>query len=60
MNKNFIKTQDKETAEKLIKLGFKQIGFNSGEYVFVNDGNIAQQFSDEEMKKVYFNNKLNL
>lgn len=53
MDRNFIQTSDKETAEKLINLGFKQIYSDGTNYVFINDGK-KQNFEKEKI--VYTNN----
>lgn len=53
MDRKFIQTSDKETAEKLIKLGFNQIYSDGTNYVFINDTS-KQTF--ENKKTVYTNN----
>lgn len=60
MNNKFIKTQDSDVAEKLVAMGFKQIPSTMGEYIFINTNSIKLNFSDSEMKKVYFTNILSL
>lgn len=49
--KNFIFTQDKETADKLIKLGFNLIIKTGNSYTFENCNKL--QFSEDiDMKKL--------
>lgn len=60
MNNKFIKTQDPSVAEKLVKMGFKQLPNIMGEYIFINTDSIKLNFSESEMKKIYFTNILSL
>lgn len=57
-NKNFIRTSDKETAEKLRQAGFTELNENSAvtSYCFLNDGKF--DFSSEDMSNVVFTNKM--
>lgn len=56
----FIKTKDDKIAEKLIGLGFIKLSHSMGEYTFINNKDIKLSFSDLDLKKVSFSNKLNL
>lgn len=54
MKEQFIKTTDKETAEKLIKLGFTLITKFNEEYIFANDAITTFDKND----KVEFSNMM--
>lgn len=55
--KSFIRTSDKETAEKLRKAGFSEITESStSSFCFVNDGKIT--FSSEDEKNIVYTDKL--
>lgn len=54
MKNALIKTKDKESADKLVSLGFQLISQDSGIYTFINDGNI-QFTKTEELKFTYSN-----
>ena len=55
--KNFIRTSDKETADKLRKAGFSEISESStSSFCFVNDGKM--NFSSEDEKNIVFTDKL--
>lgn len=57
MENKFIKTFDKETAEKLQNLGFQKITSNSENDVFVNNNTL--KFSDEiDISKIKYTNIL--
>lgn len=56
----FIKTKDDKIADKLEKLGFTKLHYTMGEYIFINNQDIKLGFSDLDLKKVYFSNRLNL
>ena len=56
----FIRTKDDKIAQKLIELGFIKLSHSMGEYTFINNGDIKLSFSDLDLKKVSFSNKLNL
>jgi len=47
MKTNFIKTKKKETADKLIKLGFTLLFESNGEYIFANDSVTTFDKNDE-------------
>ncbi len=58
---NFISTSDRETAEKLIELGFEQIPSQGSLYVFLNNSKEMQiTFNESEVDKtkVITTNKL--
>lgn len=54
---NFIKTQDKQTFEELIKLGYTFLGEQSGIYTFANNGNTNNINFNE--KKITYTNMYN-
>lgn len=57
--KNFIRTFDKETADKLIDEGFKCIDDRNGQFLFLN--NLTLNFSkDIDSKKVDYTDLLNM
>lgn len=56
----FIKTTDEKIAEKLVGLGFIKLNHCMGEYTFINNQDVKLSFSDLDLKKVCFSNKLNL
>lgn len=58
MKNALIKTKDKESADRLITLGFQLISEDSGVYTFVNDGTI--QFSKTEELKITYSNVLHV
>lgn len=59
MKQNFIRTNDKETADKLLSLGFQKIDEQNGFYIFLNCSNLT--FSDEDKKlKVQYTNMLSI
>lgn len=60
MLEKFIKTKDDKIAEKLVGLGFIKLNHCMGEYTFINNQDIKLSFSDLDLKKVHFSNKLNL
>lgn len=53
---NFIKTTDKETADKLERLGFEKLAKEGDMYVFLNNSQAV--FSKEDEKKMSFTNIL--
>lgn len=57
---NFIKTTDKETAEKLISAGFQLVSQSNGVYTFLNQrpNNFSLDVADK--KKVAYTNTLNI
>lgn len=55
---NFIKTTDKETADKLIEVGFQLMSNENGVYTFLNQvGNFNCENVDA--KKMVYTNTLN-
>ena len=55
--KNFIRTSDKETADKLRKAGFSEISeASTSSFCFVNDGKLV--FSSEDEKNIIYTDKL--
>lgn len=57
MKQNFIKTSDKETREKLLKLGYVEIKENGGFYTFIND-TTKMNFGEVDKNKICFSNIL--
>lgn len=57
MDKNFIKTTDKETANKLMKLGFHCVYNDGNIYEFINDSSITMNFDNS---KISYTNILNI
>lgn len=51
MKSHFINTNDKETAEMLRSLGFKELPKSGDRYVFINDNKIM--FSSDDLKINY-------
>ena len=58
--KNFIKTTDAETANKLEALGFKLMSHIGNVYTFLNDTPKSMNFDDIDTKKIVYDNKLGL
>ena len=58
--KNFIKTTDKETADKLLSCGFKLISQTSNIYTFVNDAPENFNFDTVDKTKIVYDNILSL
>lgn len=57
MKQNFIKVSDKDTVEKLIKLGFQLVGRENDYDIFLNTDKV--QFSEEiDLKKIEYTNIL--
>ena len=55
--KNFIRTSDGDTAEKLRKAGFTEINESStNSYCFLNDGKL--NFSSDEVENIVYTDKL--
>lgn len=52
--KNFIQTQDKETAIQLRSLGFTELPKQGSFFIFINDG--KANFTLEEKKKMIYTN----
>lgn len=58
--KNFIKTVDAETANKLISCGFQLISQTGNIYTFLNQPPKNFNFDNVDEKKVVYDNKLSL
>ena len=57
---NFIKTTDKETADKLISEGFQLVSQNDGIYTFLNQLPKNFSFDETDKKKVVYTNILSM
>jgi hypothetical protein len=57
---NFIKTTDKETAEKLMSLGFQLVSQSNGIYTFLNQAPTNFNFDETDKKKVAYTNILSM
>ena len=55
---NFIKTKDKETADKLIDLGFQLVSLEDNVYTFLNAANNFN-FENIDTNKMVYTNMLN-
>lgn len=53
--KNFIKTQDAYTKDKLLSMNFQLVNHDNDIYTFVNTKNVLT-FDDNDMKVVFSNN----
>lgn len=60
MPTKFITTKDKSVADKLEAQGFHPVSFSYGVYVFANNNSIKLNFGADELKKVYYTNKLHV
>lgn len=58
--KNFIKTTDAETANKLIALGFKVVSDIGNVYTFLNEVPQKLNFDSVDKTKIVYDNKLSL
>lgn len=58
MKQLFIKTRDKETAEKLKGLGFKIINESGGMWTFLNDASI--RFSADDNKNAVYSDRIEI
>ena len=58
--KNFIKTTDKETAERLISAGFQLISQSNGVYTFLNQPSQNFSVEDVDKTKMVYTNMLNV
>jgi hypothetical protein len=58
--KNFIKTTDTETANKLIALGFNLISHIGSVYTFLNETPQNLTFESVDKTKIVYDNKLSL
>lgn len=60
MEKKFIKTTDKITADKLITCGFKLVSQVGNTYTFLNEVPKSFNFDTIDKKMIVFDNILNL
>jgi hypothetical protein len=58
--KKFIKTTDKETADKLIGEGFKLISHIGSIYTFLNETPVNFNFGAIDKKMIVYDDKLSL
>lgn len=58
--KKFIKTTDKETADKLISAGFQLVSQSDSVYTFLNQMPSNFSFDVADKKKVVYTNTLNI
>jgi molybdopterin-guanine dinucleotide biosynthesis protein len=58
--KLFIKTTDKETADKLIAEGFKLISNVNNVYIFLNEESNRLNFESIDKKMIVYDNILSL
>ena len=57
--KKFIKTTDKETADKLISFGFQLVSQSGNAYTFLNQLPANFTFDEVDKKKMAYSNTLN-
>jgi hypothetical protein len=57
---NFIKTTDKDTADKLISAGFQLVSQSGNIYTFLNQIPKHFKFSNVDEKKIVYDNILSL
>ena len=60
MKQNFIKTTDKETADKLILLGFQLVSQVGNMYTFLNQPPNNASFNEVDKKKYAYSNILSM
>lgn len=58
--KKFIKTTDKETADKLIAYGFKLVSHIGSIYTFLNESPQNFNFDAVDKKKIVYDNMLSM
>lgn len=58
--KNFIKTTDKETADKLLACGFQLVSQVGNTYTFLNQPPKDLNFDTVDKKKVVYDNILSI
>ena len=58
--KNFIKTTDKETAEKLMAASFQLVSQDNGIYTFLNKFPKNFNFDEVDKTKMVYTNMLNI
>ena len=57
---NFITTTDKETADKLISVGFKLVSQSGNAYTFLNQPPKNFSFDEADTKKMAYTNILSM
>ena len=57
---NFIMTNDKETADKLVSAGFRLMSQNGNVYIFLNQPPNNFSFNEVDMKKMAYTNILSM
>lgn len=57
---NFIKTTDKETADKLISAGFQLVSQSGSVYTFLNQLPQNFNFDEADKKNMVYTNTLNI
>ena len=57
---NFIMTTDKETADKLISVGFQLVSHSGNVYAFLNNAPKNFSFDEVNKKKMTYTNMLSL
>jgi hypothetical protein len=60
MKQNFIKTTDKETADKLILLGFQLVSNVGDMYTFLNQPPKNVKFDEADKKRCAYSNILSI
>ena len=60
MKQNFIKTTDKETAEKLMLLGFQLMSHDGNMYTFLNSQPKNVTFDEVDKSKCAYSNILSM
>lgn len=55
MQQNFIRTNDYDTAQQLLKMGFQKIDEQNGFFVFLNCSNLKFSEEDQNLKFQYTN-----
>ena len=58
--KKFIKTTDKETADKLVFAGFQFVSQTCGVYTFINQAPTNFGFDEADKAKVFYTNTLSI
>ena len=58
MKHNFIKTTDKETADKLLMCGFQLVSSDNNTYTFLNQQSNNFNFENTNIKKIVYTNTL--
>lgn len=58
MKYNFIKTSDKDTADKLLNCGFQLVSNACGIYTFLNQSQKKINFENIDVKRIVYANTL--